>query len=242
MIAGVIVGGTEPRRVLVSGVGPDLANFGVTNVLADPTLGLFVGQTAIATNDNWQESPDAAEIEALGLAPAHPLESAILMSLAPGEYTAFLAGQNMGTGNGLVQAFDTETGTDGRLVNISTRARVGIDDARMIAGFIITGDGPLRVVVRALGPTLGGPPFAVPDPLADTDLYLFRGGTQLAQNDNWGDSPDAAAIAATGLAPPDELESAILIELTPGAYTGIVAGTNLGEGAAIIEVYEAPAP
>jgi hypothetical protein len=105
MIGGFIIEGNLPKTVLVRAVGPNLANFGVTGVLANPTLQLFSGQTVIASNDDWQTASNAAAIQATGLAPVSPLESAILITLQPGAYTAIVSGANGGTGVGIVEVF-----------------------------------------------------------------------------------------------------------------------------------------
>lgn len=242
MIGGLIVQGTGARRVLVSGIGPDLANFGVAGVLPNPTLALYKGAGAIASNDDWGLADNKAEIGASGYAPGSPLESAILLDLAPGEYTAILSGTGSGatTGVGLVQAFDlgpAPGGGEGVLGNISTRLSVGTGDRVMIGGFTVSGSEPMRVLVRGLGPTLGAPPFDVAGALANPELAIYSGSTRIAQNDDWIESADKTAIAATGLAPPDSREPAILMTLAPGAYTGIVSGVGGTEGVALIEVY-----
>jgi hypothetical protein len=113
-----------------------------------------------------------------------------------------------------------------------------------LGGFIIEGTQDLRVLVRALGPTLGQPPFNVPGALADPQLTLTtQTGTPLATNDDWqsANSPqDIAEIQASGFAPPDAMEPAIVMSLAPGAYTPIVTGVAGGTGVGIIEVYELP--
>ena len=89
--------------------------------------------------------------------------------------------------------------------------------------------------MRALGPALSN--FGVTNALADPELELHDGnGTLVASNDDWKDSQQSS-IAATGLAPPNDLESAIVGTMTPGNYTAIVRGFNNGTGNALIEVY-----
>src|SRR6478672_1297159 len=105
-----------------------------------------------------------------------------------------------------------------------------------IGGFIITGTDPKQVLLRGIGPSLGS--HGVPDPLADPVMELHGpGGFQTLTNDNWMDT-DPAGIKATGLAPTDNLESAILVTLDPGAYTAIVKGKNNGTGVGLVEVYD----
>ena len=105
MIGGFIIQGNASQTVLIRAVGPNLANFGVPGVLANPTLQLYSGQTVIASNDDWQSASNAAEIQATGLAPVSSLESAILITLAPGAYTAIVSGVGGGTGVGIVEVF-----------------------------------------------------------------------------------------------------------------------------------------
>src|SRR5205823_11661078 len=115
-IGGFIITGTEPKQVLLRGIGPSLANFGVPNPLADPVMELH-GPTGFTTiiNDNWMDAPNRAAIEATGLAPTNDLESAILVTLPPGQYTAIVKGKNNGVGVGLVEAYDLGQGAASKL-------------------------------------------------------------------------------------------------------------------------------
>ena len=107
MIGGFIIQGDSPQTVLIRAVGPNLANYGVTGVLADPMLELHRSSDGaiIASNDNWQTATNAAAIQATGLAPVSPLESAILITLPAGAYTAIVSGANGGTGVGIIEVF-----------------------------------------------------------------------------------------------------------------------------------------
>jgi len=107
MIAGFVVRGESPVTVVVTGKGPSLSDYGVRNLLENPTLTLVrqSDQVVIATNDDWQQSPDAAQIAAAGFAPSSRFESAVLVTLPPGAYTALLSGANGGTGVGLVEMY-----------------------------------------------------------------------------------------------------------------------------------------
>jgi hypothetical protein len=114
--------------------------------------------------------------------------------------------------------------------------RVTTGDNAGIGGFIITGTEPKRVILRAIGPSLSS--FGVPDPMLDPVLELHGpDGFATIINDNWRDTQEAE-IQATGIAPVDNLESAIVITLNPGAYTGIVRGKNDTSGVALIEIYD----
>ena len=109
MIGGFILGGSSNNTgIVVRGIGPSLAQFGLSNVLADPTLELHDGNGALLiSSDDWQEDPvQAAQLSAHGLAPQDPKESGIFASLPPGAFTAILAGKNGGTGIGLVEIYN----------------------------------------------------------------------------------------------------------------------------------------
>ena len=114
MIGGFVIGGTTPKRVIVRAVGPSLAQAGVANPLADPTLLLYAGGTLIAQNDNWatgsdgNANPDAAAITASGFQPSSAQESAVILTLAPGAYTAIVSGKNGTTGVALVEVYDLD--------------------------------------------------------------------------------------------------------------------------------------
>ena len=123
-----------------------------------------------------------------------------------------------------------------RMANISTRVAVGTAQNVAIAGFIINGDSPKEVMVRALGPSLT--PFGVAGALSDPMLDLRDdAGNQIATNDNWKDSQEQA-IVDTGFAPANDSESAILATLPPGNYTAIVNGNGGTTGVGLVEVYE----
>lgn len=121
------------------------------------------------------------------------------------------------------------------LANISTRGFVNTGQGQLIGGFIITG-GPKTVLVRAMGPSLTA--AGVTPALANPKLQLLENGTALATSDDWQSNANAADISATGIAPSDAKESAILINLEPGAYTTVVSGADNGTGIALVEVYE----
>jgi hypothetical protein len=122
-----------------------------------------------------------------------------------------------------------------RFANISTRGHIGGGDNILIGGFIITGTGPKKVIVRAIGPSLNG---LVPGYLPDPQLKLFdSSGAQIAENDNWRQQSSASDISATGFAPRADAEAAIMATLPPGAYTAQVSGVDGGTGIGLVEVY-----
>jgi hypothetical protein len=236
LIGGFIVTGTAPKTVAVRGIGPSLVPFGIPDALADPTLELRDSSGALVRqNDNWQDDPSqASQLTALGLALQHPNESGIVDSLSPSAYTAILAGNNGGTGVGLVEIYDTNSGASSQLANISTRGLVQTGSNVMIGGFILGGANNTHVAVRGIGPSLGLDPV-----LADPTLELRdSNGALLFSNDNWQDDPvSAAQLTALGLAPTNPAESGIHVSLLPGAFTAILAGNNGGTGIGLVEIY-----
>jgi sugar lactone lactonase YvrE len=236
MIGGFIITGSGQKKVILRAIGPSLINHGITHPLQNPTLELHDHTGAlIASNDNWIDAPNKQEIMNSGLAPTNNLESAILMSLSPGAYTAIVRGVSNGTGIALVEGYDLDPAAGSKLGNISTRALVQTGDNVMIGGLIMVGPGSDKVLVRAIGPSLAQK--GITNPLADPMLELHDGnGTLLASNDNWKDTQQAQ-IQATGLAPTNDAESAIVQTLEPGNYTAIVRGKNDTIGVALVEVY-----
>jgi len=237
LIAGFIIEGTANKRILLRGIGPSLVTFGIADPLSDPTLELNAsGGGLIASNDNWPQNPNAAEVMTSGLAPLNPNESALLLSVPPGSYTAVLRGKGGLTGIGLVEVYDLDADGAAKVVNISTRGFVLTDENVMIGGLIITGDLRSQLVLRGIGPSLSN--FGVPDVLADPLLELHDGNGALIQaNNDWRDTQEVA-LQNTGLAPTNSLESAILISVPPGNYTAVLKGADGGTGNGLIEVYK----
>jgi hypothetical protein len=232
LIGGFIITGTGDKNVIVRALGPSLAAQNVPGALADPVLELHDSTGAmIATNDNWKDSQQA-EIEATTIPPSDDHESAIVRRLTPGNYTAIVRGKNNGTGVGLVEAY----GLDGtaKAVNISTRGFVQTDDNVMIGGFIILNTGvPANILVRAIGPSLGG----VANAMSDPTLELHdQNGVLVSSNDDWQDT-QKSEIEGTTIPPTDKRESAILASLGAGNYTAIVRGKNNSTGVALVEAY-----
>ena len=237
MIGGFIITRAGQKKVIVRGIGPSLVSYGITNPLQNPTLELHDSNGAIiATNDNWMSAPNVQDIIDSGLAPGNNLESAILMNLDPGAYTAIVRGVNAGTGIGLTEVYDLDLTAGSKLGNISTRAFVQTADNVMIGGFIVSGLDSGMVIVRAIGPSLVS--YGITNPLQNPTLELHdSSGAIIASNDNWMDAPNVQEIIDSGYAPSNNAESAILMRLAPGAYTAIVRGVSAGTGVALVEVY-----
>ena len=254
VIGGFIVQGTEPKRVIIRAIGPELTQYGVPDALADPTLELHNGTGAlIASNDNWVTTiiggiitaNQVGDIRNQRLRPRDGRESAIIADLPPGNYTAIVRGVNNITGVALVEVYDLSADTSSTLGNISTRAFVQTGDNVMIGGFIVQGTHPKRVIMRAIGPELTQ--YGVPNSLANPTLELHDStGALIATNDNWRTtiiggiitSDQVGDIRNSGHAPGDGRESAIIADLPAGNYTAIVRGVNNTTGVALVEVYD----
>jgi hypothetical protein len=246
MIGGFIVEGTQSKRVILRGIGPELTQYGIPNAMADPTLELHNGNGAlIAFNDDWILSNQFQEIQNSGHAPADPLESAIIADLAPGRYTAIVRGFENTVGVALVEAYDLSPSSGSILGNVSTRSFVQTGDDVMIGGFIVQGRQPKNVIIRAIGPELSQ--HGVPNFLANPTLELHNGnGALIGRNDDWQQTIIGGIITQnqvqniqnSGHAPADASESAIIANLPPGNYTAIVRGVNNPTGVGLVEVYD----
>ncbi len=247
LIAGFIVTGADPKKVIIRGIGPSLTGLGVPGALTDPVLELHQGAATLDTNDNWKikasnGSSQQAEIEATTIPPSNDAEAALVATLAPGNYTAILSGKSAETGIGLIEVYDLDQTSNAQAVNISTRGFVDTGDNVMIGGIIA---GPVdavssRILIRALGPSLAN--AGVGNPLANPFLELHdSSGATLFTNDDWKKFPDGtsqqADIEATTIPPTNDLESAIVGALPPGNYTAIVRGTGNSSGVSLVEVY-----
>ncbi|PZR75151.1 MAG: hypothetical protein DLM73_06065 [Chthoniobacterales bacterium] len=239
-IAGFIIQGDalQAKPVAIRGLGPSIQAGGVPipGRLADPVLELHDATGAIvSTNDNWRGA-QATEIQNRGLAPGDEREAVIIASLATGNYTAVLRGAGGGNGIGLIEVYDLDQRGDSRLVNLSARGFVGTGNDVLIGG-LIGRSVSKRLLLRALGPELAA--HGVAGQLIDPALELHdANGAILSANDNWRDAPNSSEIAASGLAPSDDRESAILVPFPPGAYTAIVHSSGeAGTGVALLEAY-----
>ncbi|MEO5718554.1 MAG: alpha/beta hydrolase fold domain-containing protein [Chthoniobacterales bacterium] len=233
MIGGFIIAGDLPKQVVLRAIGPSLADAGVTDALSDPVLELYDSAgTLIAQNDNVSSlAPDRIPA---GLKPKSGHESLISATLPEGSYTAVLRGANGATGVGLIELYDLDPASS-QIINISTRGQVSSGGDAMIGGFIIGGEDPTTVVVRAVGPSLAA--SKIPNPLPDPLLELYdSNGSLIFSNDNWR-SIQADQIIATGLAPTNDREAAIVATLEPGSYTALVRDAAAAEGVALVEVY-----
>ena len=256
-IAGFVISGQESKPVLIRAIGPTLGSLGITTALAAPKLELYRSErngasTLIASNTGWSTGGNlSAIIAATEKAGAYALgatsaDSVIFTTLAPGAYTAVISTANNTPGVALAEVYDLSAPAVGqKLFNISTRANTGSGDSTLIAGIVVSGTVPKRVLIRGVGPTLTA--LGVQGALAQAQLTLInKDGVTVATNSSWSTSPDAAAIAAVsaqvgafalGAASAD---AAMILSLAPGSYSAQVVGANGTSGIAIIEIYELP--
>lgn len=274
LIGGLVIQGSQPKKILLRAIGPGLTLFGVTSALTDPILTVrAVGSATTVVSDNWSAQPDAAaiataasQVGAFGLG-LGSMDASLLLTLAPGAYTAVVEGVGGATGNALVEAYDVDRGTD-KIANLSTRAYADRSGKEMLAGFVVQGasEATKRILIRVLGPTLSRS-FNIPGAMTDPMMELRNAaGELLIVNDDWssagqgGNSPEndfkpvvryysEQRISATGFAPSNRREPGILVDLPPGNYTVIAKPFEFRSpdplldepavpGVGIVEVYE----
>ena len=253
MIAGFVVGGNGAKTLLIRASGPALsaATQGrLPGVLADPKLELTkIDGTLLASNDDWSGDPAiSAAVASIGIGSfaSGSKDSALVVTLPPGVYTALVRGVGNSTGIALVEVYDLDQAAASRLLGLSTRAFVGTNDQVLIAGISVSGSSPLKVLVRALGPTLGQVTSGqIANVLPDPNLALIRlDGVLLSANDNWTE-PSGTALADAaiqiGINPliAASRDAALLASLPAGLYTPTVTERSGINGIALVEVYEA---
>jgi hypothetical protein len=258
-IGGFVISGTLAKRVLLRAVGPSLTNYGIgqSEVLIDPLIEVYQGASMIAANDNWSDginsaqiNATAAQVGAMALAAGDTKSSALLLTLEPGAYTLSASGSDGGSGIVLLEIYDADTATsDSSFVNLAARAYATTGDRVTIGGFVISGNAPKQVLLRAVGPTLATRGIEQTDTLSDPTIELHdagNGNVIIASNDNWSDNANAAAILTTGArigASPfdgsDTKSAALLLTLQPGVYSFVASGKSAASGIVLVEVYDA---
>jgi hypothetical protein len=250
---GYVVGGagtTGSKPILIRAAGPTLgaAPFNIPGALADPKLELFAGPTKTTENDNWGGSQALstafASVGAFAYMSGTSLDAAELANIGLGDNSVRVSSVS-GTGTVIAELYDSTpfanmTGTTPRLVNVSVLKHLG---AGLTVGFVIDGIAAKRVLIRAVGPTIGAAPFNVPGAVADPQLTLFSGQTSIATNNNWGGTVElTAAFAQVGAfaLPAASSDAALVATLQTGSYTVQVSGVGETTGVAIVEVYEMP--
>jgi hypothetical protein len=249
LIVGIGLGGAGTsgnKAVLLRAVGPTLSAFSVPGALQDPVMTVFLGQTQVAANDDW-DATSGATFAGLGAFAftAGSRDAAIYNAAIPSNsYSIQISGKNNATGIALAEIYDATaaaafTAATPRLVNVSARTQVGTGDNILITGFVIGGESAVRVLLRAVGPTLSA--FGVGSTLADPKLELYRGTEKVGENDNW-DAATAANFARVSAFPftANSRDAALVATLQPGSYTAQVSGVGNTTGVALVEVYELP--
>jgi len=249
-IAGFAIAGKSNGSILLRTVGPGLAPLGVTNAATDPAVKIFnSANTVVVSNDNWsteQTATLAATATRLGAQPlaAGSNDAALLADLPPGAYTAHASNPADPARIVLTEIYDAGDENAARLSAAAIRLQIGTGESIGIVGFALAGDGPAKVLLRALGPELAA--RGVTGTLSDPQLFLYRGSTPVMGNDDWGSATSTPLLATSttqvGLpALPDaSKDAALLIQLEPGAYTVHVSGTNNATGVALVEIYLVP--
>jgi hypothetical protein len=255
LIVGFAVGGgTGTKPLLIRAIGPTLAAFGVEGALADPAIDITTPSGArLAGNDNWGGSAALknafAAVGAFGLAADASADAALLYNAAPNSYTATVSSGSPGpsaaaAGIALVELYDSGTTNVPRLTNVSARTQVGVGADALIAGFVVSGNVPKKLLIRATGPTLNA--FGVGGALADPVLQVRALGNEniLAFNDDWRGTvalkEQFQSVGAFRFFSDASRDAAVAVELPPGAYTATVSGKNNTTGVALVEVYELP--
>jgi hypothetical protein len=195
----------------------------VFDVVGDLPQGL-VFDRATATISGIPASP--AALPARG----KPVSAGIVTNV-----TAF-ATNSAGTASAELPFFFAPTG----VVNISTRVAVQGGENVLIGGFIVTGNAPKRMIIRAIGPSLGSASGGSLDGVLNNPrLQLLERQNELGSNDNWRDNErEERAIIDTDVPPRDDREAAIVAILNPGSYTAIVSSTDGRPGVGLVELYD----
>ncbi len=261
-IGGFVVTGTAPKRVLIRAVGPSLAaqGLGAGEVLADPTVEVHDARhdnAVVARNDNWGDNANAAEIiqtaarvGAAALAGNDTRSSALLLTLNAGVYTFVVSGQSTSSGIVLLEVYDVDSaGVSARFVNLATRVWSSTGNNVAIGGFVVTGNAPKQLLLRAVGPTLATLGLGAAEVLPDPTIELHdsaQDNAVIATNDNWADDGAAARIVAAGarvgatpFASADTTSAGLLVTLQPGVYTFIARNKHDASGVVLVEVYDA---
>ena len=272
MIGGFVIAGTTPKKMLIRASGPALIPYGVAGTLPDPKISLIPSgaSSVVALNaTGWEtQTGSVSGVTANDIVNAVPgafafahgsKDSALLVTLQPGGYTANVESVGGSTGVALIEAYEVDRNNN-KLFNLSTRAYAS-STSPIFAGFVVQGDPGTtkRILIRAQGPSLAK--YGINAPLSDPVLELYNANSTLIMaNDDWtvnasntGGTPDDAKpvavyysevqIAATGFNPLNRREPCIMIDLAPGLYSAVIRPFNsvsqpATPGVAIVEVFE----
>jgi hypothetical protein len=229
------------KSVLIRGIGPGLAPFLSGALAGNPTLDLYNSAgTRIDGNDDWGGGTTLAtafsSVGAFGL-PSASTDAALVKSL-DGSYSAHFTATS--TGVGLIELYDTGSGSTQRLTNVSALYQAGTGGGVLIAGINISGSGSKNILIRGIGPALT--PFGVAGALINPQIEVFDSAQKsIATNDDWLPSlattfSQVGAFALTA----NSKDAAVVLPLTAGSYTVQLSGVANTTGVALIELYEAP--
>jgi outer membrane protein assembly factor BamB len=255
LIAGFVVQAPAGRAYLVRAVGPGLAANNVVGFMPNPRLEMYSlsSHVPFRVNDNWLENDETnglSLVETAGAVQAFPLQSgsadaAILPALISGAFTAHVEAAAGPAGVALVEVYDGLAGDpNARILNLSTRGFVGTNENILIAGFVVSGTGSMRLLLRGFGPALSQ--FGVPGVLMQPTLTLFSGSTAIASNTGWTSDGLKHDIISAGAAvsafPLSETsaDSVLLFDAKPGPYTLQISGVGDRTGEAMVEIYVLP--
>lgn len=248
LTAGLVIAGTGSKNLLLRGIGPTLSNFGVTGALAKPQLTLYnTASTILATNSTWGGTTALSnlfsQVGAFSLATSSS-DDALAQTQSAGAYTVQITGANATTGIGMAEIYDADTGNPStRLVNISSRANVGVGPSALVAGFVISGTSSETVLIRGIGPTLGTN-YGLTGVLGRPSIIVQNSaGTSVGTNSGWGGTATLSqifsAVGAFSL-PTTSVDAALVVTLAPGAYTATLTGVGSTTGIGLLEIYEVP--
>ncbi|MBS0632153.1 MAG: hypothetical protein JSS11_09585 [Verrucomicrobia bacterium] len=251
LIAGLVLNGSRPRRVLLRAVGPGLVDKGVPNALATPALRIFNSDGRIvAENDGWGADAGvlSTAFDRLGAFPlkAGSHDAAALLTLPPGVYSAHVSVPNGASpGEALIETYDDGTDDSTSIVNLSSRLALGPGETA-IQGFVVTGTEPKRLLIRAVGPGLAamGLTEAIPNPR----LKIVRDSAEVIANDDWCATPESTTTCATVAAQTGAFplalgsrDAAVVYRFPPGVYSvHAFSGSAAEAGVVLIEIYDAP--
>jgi kumamolisin len=275
VIAGFVIGGTgASKSVLVRGVGPALTNYGVTGFLPQPIVSVYDSTgLVIATNTGWSNGPlagnssvaatirqaTAADMSSAGAFPLtqNSPDSALVLTLPPGSYSAEVTGFGGTTGIALTEVYDLSPSAPQTLVNISARCFVGTGANVAISGMVIGGNTSAQVLIRGVGPGLAQ--FIASGTITQPSIALVdSSGNNIVSNTGWGNqlvngtstvaasyrlatAADMSSVGAFKLTP-GSADSAMVVSLPPGQYTVELTEAGGSPGTGLAEIYELSGP
>jgi hypothetical protein len=246
-IVGFVVKSSQAPRFMLRAIGPTLSKFGVVDPVAQPSLTVYRRSTVIDSDSLGSRiTANAEDFARNGAFSIAPLSSdvAILKDLEGGAYTAHLTSRNNQTGVALIEVYQDNTETNwalGAPVNLSLRGRA-TPSSPLIGGFVVPAGSSQTMLVRGIGPALAK--FGIKEPLRDPMIRVYDSrGVVVAENDDWWADEDAGLIRnlsaeAGAFKIGTGREAAMLVTLTPGPYTTVLAdasGTRSGIG--LLEIY-----